>query len=115
MTIEQLINLIKTNPESIEFQQVMETIEQNYDYTPTRFTNSDVVSESGTNEGSCKIFAFGQLNQLDEHETLACFGTYYRDDVLQNPKGTDHANIRSFMVHGWEGINFDAPALVVKS
>ena len=115
MTIEQLINLIKTNPESIEFQQVMETIEQNYDYTPTRFTNSEAVNESGTNEGSCKIFAFGQLNQLDEHETLACFGTYYRDDVLQNPKGTDHANIRSFMVHGWESINFDTPALVVKS
>ncbi len=115
MTTEQLLKLLKINPESIEFQQVMETIEQNYDYTPTRFTNSEVVNESGANEGSCKIFAFGQLNQLKEHETLACFGTYYRDDVLQNPKGTDHANIRTFIVHGWDGINFDAPALVVKS
>ncbi len=115
MKTEQLLELLKTNPQSVEFQQVMETVDQNYDYTPTRFRNGDVVNESGTNEGSCKIFAFGQFNQLKEDETLACFGTYYRDDVLQNPQGTDHANIRTFMVNGWRGIKFDNPALVEKS
>ncbi len=113
--IEQLLKLLKTNPETIEFLHVMETIEQHYNYTPTRFSNGEVVNESGTNEGSCKIFAFGQLNKLNEHETLACFGTYYRDDVLQNPKGTDHANIRTFMLNGWDGIKFGSPALMVKS
>ena len=115
MNIEQLLQQIRTIPESIEFQQVMETIDQNYNYTPARFVNDEVINESGTNEGSCKIFAFGQLNQLNEQETLACFGTYYRNDVLQNPDGSDHANIRTFMEHGWGGINFDSAALTVKN
>ncbi len=115
MTTEELFKLLKTNPESIEFQQVMETIDQDYNYTPARFTNGEVVNESGTNEGSCKIFAFGQLNLLNEHETLACFGTYYRNDVLQNPDGSNHANIRSFITHGWDGIKFDSAALTVNN
>ena len=113
MTTEELLKLLRTNPESIEFQQVMETIDQYYNYTPARFANGDVINESGTNEGSCKIFAFGQINQLNEQETLACFGTYYRNDVLQNPEGSDHANIRTFMTHSWDGIKFDSAALTV--
>ena len=119
MTIEQLIQKIKTDPETVNFQQVMKTIEENYEYKPARFRNgteSDhIINEEGTNEGSCKIFSFGQLNQLNEHETLACFGAYYRDDVLQNSNGTDHANIRLFMIHGWSGIKFGSPALVARN
>jgi len=114
MKIEQLINQIKNNPVSIEFQQVMEAIDQNYNYTPARFINGDVVNENRTNEGSCKIFAFGQLNNLTEQETLTCFGSYYREDVLMNPDGTDHANIRTFIRQGWDGIQFDSPALTEK-
>jgi len=33
---------------------------------------------------------FAQLQQLSQAETLACFGKYYREDVLQNPEGDDH-------------------------
>lgn len=40
------------------------------------------------------------LNHLDEDSTLACFGSYYRDDVLKFPDGTDHGNIRRFMRDG---------------
>jgi hypothetical protein len=40
------------------------------------------------------------------------FGTYYRNDVLANPTGTDHGNIRNFMLSGWSEIKFDSPALV---
>ena len=115
MNVEQLIAHIKTAPDSIAFEQVMETIAGHYRYTPTRFTNGMgydlVVNDSGTNEGSCKSFAFGLHNGPSEQETLVCFGDYYRRDVLLNPDGDDHAHIRSFMRHGWEGIAFDGQAL----
>lgn len=118
MTVQALLAQLKTSPETIEFKEVMDTIAANYDYTPTRFTNGSgegqVVNEAGTNEGSCKIFAFAQFNQLSPEQTLACFGSYYRDDVLKNPEGTDHGNIRNFIRHGWEGINFDGQALTSK-
>jgi hypothetical protein len=113
---EELLNSI---PEEIKFDQVMQLIEENYTYTPTRFTNghgdTQVINEAGSNEGSCKIFSFGQLNNLDEEQTLACFGNYYREDVLAHPENTDHANIRNFIQSGWAGIHFDNIALVEKS
>ena len=114
MTVDELIEQIKANPDSIEFTEVINTIEQHYHYTPTRFSNGlgdhTTINEAGTNEGSCKIFAFGQLNNLDKQQTLACFGNYYREDVLKHPNNSDHANIRHFMEHGWEGIQFDGEA-----
>ncbi|WP_188863865.1 HopJ type III effector protein, partial [Aliivibrio fischeri] len=46
--------------------------------------------------------------------TLACFGQYYRHDVLENPQGDDHQNIRNFMVTGWAGVQFKTQALQAK-
>lgn len=116
MNIQDLITKIRTNPESVQFDEVMAAIAEQYDYNPTRFTNGpaddQLVNEAGQNEGSCKLFAFARLNGLNEAETLACFGDYYRKDVLQNPDGTDHGNIRGFMRDGWAGIHFDQPALI---
>lgn len=118
MTLGQLINLIKSSPDKLDFEQVMSTITEYYHYTPACFTNglgSDLlINEAGANEGSCKIFAFGQLAGLNESQTLACFGKYYREDVLANPEGSDHANIRTFIRHGWAGIHFDGQALTVR-
>lgn len=114
MSIPHLISKIKSQPDEIEFAEVISAIESHYNYRPTRFRNGDTVNEAGSNEGSCKIFAFAQLNQLSPAETLACFGQYYRDDVLGNPDGSDHANIRNFMQSGWEGIQFDQAALSAK-
>ena len=115
MTIEQLLVQIRGQPESIEFDEVIATINSNYDYTACAFRNGDSNNTAGSNEGSCKIFAFAQLNKLSKDETLACFGKYYREDVLTNPDGHDHANIRNFMRHGWDAINFEAPALSAKT
>lgn len=118
MPINQLIEKIKNQPESISFTEVIETIDEYYEYTPREFSNglneSLITNAAGTNEGSCKIFAFAQLNQLNQNETLACFGDYYRKDVLENPDTDDHANIRTFMIYGWDGIKFEAPALVAR-
>lgn len=114
MSVNALINKLTKTPESVEFSEVIEIIQQYYHYTATNFTNGDVINQAGTNEGSCKIFAFAKLNQLNEQQTLACFGDYYRKDVLQHPENSDHANIRSFIQSGWAGITFDGVALVEK-
>lgn len=117
MGVAQLLDKIRHTPEQIAFAEVISAIDANYHYTPTRFTNGptgdQVINEVGSNEGSCKIFAFAMLNQLNREQTLACFGNYYREDVLQHPHATDHANIRTFIRHGWEHLQFDAPALTL--
>jgi len=118
MTIDQFLSLVKDNPETVEFEQTMNVIAQHRDYTPTRFTNGlqidRIVNHAGTNEGSCRLFAFARQLGLGENETLACFGRFYREDVLQYPEGKDHGNIRIFMRHGWKGIQFDGEALQPK-
>lgn len=115
MSLTSLLQQLQQAPNSVEFDQVMAVIAEHYDYSPTHFSNGpDVVNEAGSNEGSCKIFAFAQLNNLDPAQTLACFGKYYRDDVLQHPEANDHGNIRAFMVHGWDGIKFEGKALLAR-
>lgn len=111
MPVNTLIAKLRDDPDSIEFDEVMAVIDRCYEYTPTRFRNGALVNEAGSNEGSCKIFAFAQLNNLSEMETLALFGRYFRDDVMGNPDGEDHANIRNFLLDGWLGIHFDGPVL----
>ena len=116
---DKLLALLKGNPEKIEFQDVMSVISEFYDYSPAQFSNGldndQIINHAGENEGSCKIFAFGQLHGLTEDETLACFGQYFREDVLQHPAGTDHRNIRAFIRYGWSGIHFESPALIPKA
>jgi hypothetical protein len=117
-TKAQLLSQLFQSPSSIAFTEVVDVIDATYDYTPSSFANGlgedKVFNESGTNEGSCRIFAFAQLNKLTEEQTLQCFGDYYRKDVLANPEADDHANIRVFMCYGWAGIVFDQVALVEK-
>ncbi|MBV1873783.1 MAG: HopJ type III effector protein [Gammaproteobacteria bacterium] len=118
MTEKEFLNKISNAPEALSFKEVMVFIAENYQYHPVSFTNGkgdeQVLNAAGTNEGSCKIFAFAQLNKLNESQTLHCFGDYYRQDVMQHPEGSDHANIRAFMAHGWAGIDFDGSALVAR-
>lgn len=109
-----LIEKIKTAPESISFSEVISYIDENFSFSPTRFTNGKTINEANQNNGSCKIFSFAKLQNLAREQTLNLFGDYYRKDVLGNPEGTDHQNIRNFMVSGWEGIAFDGDALQAK-
>lgn len=116
MTMDELIAQIKSQPTTVEFDDVIDCIDEHFDYTPTHFTNGHghdtVMNQPGINEGACKIFAFATIAGLNATETLACFGKYYREDVLEHPEGTDHPNIRTFMRHGWDGIRFEQSALV---
>lgn len=118
MSIQVLLSKIFNQPEQISFDETIDAITQYYLYTPSRFSNGSsgdcIVSEAGSNEGSCKIFAFAKINNLSKQQTLHCFGDYYRHDVLQNPQSKDHANIRNFIIHGWQGIQFDKMPLIEK-
>ena len=91
------MELLSSNPESIEFEQTMAVIAAEYDYAPTAFSCGEVASTAEQNQGSAKIFSFAKLNNLDEPTTLQLFGRFYRQDVLQNPDGNDHGNIRNFI------------------
>jgi hypothetical protein len=114
MSLSSFLETLGTSPETVSFDDTVSVIEENYSFIETAFTNGDAKNEAGQNNGSCKIFAFGRLNNLSEEQTLHCFGDYYRHDVLGNPDGDDHQNIRNFIQSGWQGISFDGCALVLK-
>jgi len=111
MQLADFLHKLNTAPDTIEFGDTISVIEALYRFTPTAFTNGSLVNQPGQNSGSCKLFAFARLQGFDIAQTLACFGAYYRNDVLLNPAGSDHQNIRNFMRTGWDGIRFTAPAL----
>jgi len=113
MSVQGFIARLGNDP-GLDFEDTLAVIEQHYRYTPTVFDNGEVHNPAGSNEGSCKIFAFAKLNGLSDAQTLACFGRFYRD-VLAAPEGDDHANIRSFMQTGMPGIRFSGQALREKS
>lgn len=97
------------------FADTIRIIDEHYEYQPVQFTNGpsggQVINPAGVNEGSCKIFAFAKLHRMKETDTLALFGDYYWRDVLEHPDGHNHANIRTFIQHGWAGIRFSGDAL----
>jgi len=114
LNLNTFLEKIKNN-EAVSFNETMAVINENYHYQPTEFSNGldehRLINKAGTNEGSCRIFAFAQIHQLDQAQTLNLFGDYYRADVLKNPDGTSHQNIRNFMQYGWAGISFNGEAL----
>ena len=103
-----ILNQLKNSTEKIDFKEVIAFIEENFDFSPTRFINGNTVNEANENNGSCKVFSFAKLQNLSKEETLHLFGAFYREDVLKNPDGNDHQNIRNFMEFGWDGISFEA-------
>ncbi|WP_299903115.1 HopJ type III effector protein [uncultured Aquimarina sp.] len=113
MTTTEFIDKLRETPESIVFEETMHVIDTNYNFTPVSFTNGEIVNEAGQNSGSCKLFSFARLQKLTQQETLYCFGEHYKD-VLQNPDGDNHQNIRNFMKTGWEQLSFNDQALTEK-
>ncbi|WP_343686412.1 HopJ type III effector protein [Chryseobacterium gleum] len=109
-----LLEQLKHFPETIQFNDVIAYIDEHYEFTPTAFQNGDTTNQAGQNNGSCKVFSFASMQDLKKEETLWLFGEFYRDDVLKNPEGTDHQNIRNFIKFGWDGITFDDNALKEK-
>lgn len=112
--LEEFFRQLSIDPESISFDQSIALIDSLYEFSPTAFRNGEQFNEAGQNNGACKILAFAHLHQLSEPQTLQLFGHYYREQVLPNPVGQDHANIRNFLRTGWDGIVFEKDALTGK-
>lgn len=116
MIFQNLLERLKKG--EADFEDVIAYVNDHYEYTPTRFSNGRgadaVINEAGKNEGSCRLFALARIKGLSEADTVQLFGRFYRDDVLKNPQGTDHGNIRTFLREGWAGIQFDGVALTPK-
>lgn len=105
---------LETQSPEVRFEEIIAIVDEYFEFTPSAFTNGDLRNESGENSGSCKLFSVAKIMGLDEQQTLNAFGQYYRDDVLGNPEGDDHQNIRNFMKTGWAGIDFEQSALQKK-
>lgn len=114
MKIESFKTKLKNAPKQITFSDTMSAIDENYEFTPTAFKNGTLENAEGQNSGSCKLFAFAKMQAFTKEDTLACFGQFYFDDVLKDPNGTGHQNIRNFMNTGFEGITFEGDPLKEK-
>lgn len=114
MELNTLLRLLHDTPESVTFNDTIAVVDALYDFTPTSFRNGTLLNEAGKNNGSCKLFSFARLQRLSQQQTLHCFGSYYREDVLKHPDGDDHQNIRNFIRTGWDGIEFSGTALQQK-
>jgi hypothetical protein len=114
MTLHSFLEKLKQTPQNITFPETIAVIEENYTFSPTAFENGVLHNAAGENSGSCKLFAFGEMQNLSEAAILCCFGAYYQEDVLGNLDGTSHQNIRNFMKTGWDGIAFYGEALELK-
>lgn len=114
MKLEEFKSKLKNSPQEIDFSETIEVIETNYNFTPTAFKNGELYNAAGENSGSCKVFAFAQIQEFSKEETLACFGKYYFKDVLQDPEGNGHQNIRNFIKAGFEGLKLEGEPLSKK-
>ena len=96
-----------------QFADVLAFIEARYTHTATAFSNGAQHNAANQNQGSAKVFSFAQLNGLNQAQTLSLFAEHYAA-VVATPEGSDHQNIRQFMLHGWDGIRFEGQALQAK-
>ncbi|MBT3195714.1 MAG: type III effector [Candidatus Ruthia sp.] len=109
MTQEEYLEDLRSGAR-MKFEDLIDLIDDDYDYTPAAFGNGEVGNAADENQGSAKLFCFAAIHQLTQLETLHCFGQYYQD-VLNTPESDSHSNIRNFITYGWDGLKFDSPVL----
>lgn len=93
---------------NVVFQDVISTIRAHYECCPVAFSTGTGTAlrtdnAAGTNMASSQLLAYARRLGLDAATALALYGEHYRD-VLADPAGKSHANIRAFMANGWAGV-----------
>lgn len=114
MSISDLLTQLQQPSPLFVFNEVMDLINDQYDFSPCAFVNGDVENSADENQGSCRVFAFAQAHSLDQAETLKLFAEHYQQ-VLSDPDGDSHGNIRAFMKNGWNGVVISGQPLTPKS
>lgn len=107
---ELAATLAHAETNTLVFQDVMAMIRRHYECTPVAFstgrdTERQVDNAAGANAASCLLLSFARRLGLDMATTLALYGEHYRD-VLADPQGKSHANIRALLTNGWAGVTF---------
>lgn len=105
--------LLKLEADEIQFADVLAHIDSQYTHTSTAFKNGNQYNAGTENQGSARVLFYAHLNNLSKEETLSLFAEHYQN-VLDNPDGTNHQNIRQFMQNGWEGVEFEGTVLMPK-
>lgn len=100
------IHLASLDGGHADFNDTLALIERYFEYRPSRFHNGPVSNAAGENAGSCKVFGLALNCSLNEADTLKLFAEHYQQ-VLDNPTGNGHSNIRQFISTGWSGIRFE--------
>lgn len=93
-----------------DFGDTLALIDRYFEYQPTAFRNGPLYNGAGENAGSCRVFSLAQYCNLSEADALKLFAEHYHQ-VLDDPAGDSHGNIRQFMGTGWSGIRFEGQAL----
>lgn len=106
--VKQLLEDIKSG--KVNFAGVLAFIDGRYAHTPTAFKNGDHLNAATENQGSARVLYFAKLNQLSKDETLQLFAEHFQN-VLEHPGADNHQNIRQFMQHGWEAVEFEGVVL----
>ena len=97
---------VEMDADNLKFEEVMEVIDNHYESGLIEFKNGDIVNKPGENEGSAKLLSYAALSGFDKDTTLKLWGQYYRE-VVADPDGDSHQNIRNFMKTGWDGVPFE--------
>ena len=108
------IHLASLQAGHADFDDTLALIDQHFEYQPTGFDNGPLHNAAGENAGSCRVFALAQYCNLNETDTLNLFAQHYQQ-VLGDPAGSSHGNIRQFISTGWSGIRFDDQPLRIRS
>jgi hypothetical protein len=103
--INSLLEGLKNH--TITFKEVLEFIETDITHVPTAFKNGEAFNEATQNQGSAKVFTFAKKHEMSAADALYLFAEHYQA-VLATPEAADHQNIRQFMIHGWQGLQFVA-------
>lgn len=115
MTLQDFKDKLTNTPDKLDFKDTISTIEANYSFKASAFKNGDLENSNTQNLGSSKVFSFAIKQNFTKEQTLSCFAQYYFIDVLENPNGTDHQNIRNFINTGFEGLVFENETLTDKN
>jgi len=97
---------VEMDADALKFEDLMELIDTHFETGLIEFKNGNTVNKPGENEGSAKLLSYAALSDFDKETTLKLWGQYYRE-VLADPDGDSHQNIRNFMKTGWEGVPFE--------
>merc|ERR1712003_214908 len=97
---------LEMSGDDLMFEEFVEMVDESYESQLLEFKNGDIVNKPGENDGSAKVLSYAALSNFDKETTLKLWGQYYRE-VLNDPDGDSHPNIRNFMKTGWDGVPFE--------